>query len=127
MTPDEVLQSIQNMFTCYKKTNFKNDTWDSYLKQQSSSITHPRDDYINGILKYKWKAQHPDVRLKYKRVKNKNATHDGVKRIQTLIEVQDYARRFKYRDAIFDIPLGEVEEMFGTWSQDRYIFFNILL
>ena len=108
-------QNIKNLTI----NGFPNITWDLYLTQKSESLNHRPDHYLNGLLSKKWKGQDPAVRLRYKQVRNPNTKPDGIQRIHTKSEANDYLRRMLYRDSIFDVPIREVRDRFGIWSEDR--------
>jgi hypothetical protein len=97
------------------------ETWQMYLSQHQDSLKHQVSKPIDKALHSKWKSQDPAARLAYKRQKNPKAQKDNIERIQTQEELVDYCRRFRYRDAIFDVPLRKIIEIFGTFSQDRQV------
>jgi hypothetical protein len=82
------------------------------MKKKPTSEFHPVDEEIEKVLHHKWYNQDPAERLRYKRVKNHNAEMDNIQRIQTEEELFDYCRRFRHRDAIFDVPLRKIMDMF---------------
>jgi hypothetical protein len=90
---------------------------------QPDSGIHPVvvDEDIEKALHQKWKSQDPAARIVYKPVCNRNAQSDSIERIQTQKELFDYCRQFRYRDAVFDVPLRKIMKIFGTFSQDRQV------
>jgi hypothetical protein len=108
--------------------------WSQCLNQHPKSLQHVLNSSIKTKMDKKWVEQSKENRDRLYRDKDKVKNWDRQDiRKQTQGQALDYLRRVQGYDVVFGVPLTEIVDKFGNFSQDRYgarehvDFYNFIL
>jgi len=118
-SPSQMQELHRNIRSLIPPTGFVQTTWNEFITRDHKSKTHHLSPTLIHQYERKWENQHPDARLKYKRIYNPNAKPDGIQRIHKKPDALLYLAAWQGRCSIFNIPLERIKYLFGSWCQDR--------